>query len=116
MSQLGQPSDETQVDEEAEDNIQSESLPIPKITSYKEAIIALEDVQTFLESCGHLSTSITYIGHAVDAITSLKVTSMTTSLRTDSFIIISVYSACHIQTDMFIIIDSFCLLFPSLYN
>ena len=49
---LGQLSDETQVDEEAEDNIQSESLPIPKITSYKEAIIALEDVQTFLEAMG----------------------------------------------------------------
>ena len=86
MSQLGQPSDQTQVDEEAEDNIQNESLPIPKITSYKEAIIALEDVR-------HLSTSITYIGPAVDAITSLKVTSMSQrSLHdyfswTDSFIL-----------------------------
>ena len=75
MSQLGQPSDQTQVDEEAEDNIQSEFLPVPKISLYKEAIITLEDVQTFLENCGHLSTSIT-CGPAVDAITSLKVTSM----------------------------------------
>ena len=85
MSQLGQPSDQTQVDEEAEDNIQSESLPIPKITSYKEAIIALEDVQTFLESRGHLSTSITYIGPAVDAITSLKIISMSQHSLHDYF-------------------------------
>ena len=42
MSNLGKPNEETQVDEEAEDNSRSESPPIPKIISYKEAIIALE--------------------------------------------------------------------------
>ena len=50
--------------------------PIPKIISYKEAIIALEDVQSFLESRGHASTSFTYVGPAVDAISSLNVTCM----------------------------------------
>ena len=76
MSNLGKPNEETQVDEEAEDNSRSESPPIPKIISYKEAIIALEDVQSFLESRGHSSTSFTYVGPAVDAISSLNVTCM----------------------------------------
>ena len=76
MSNLGKPNEETQVDEEAEDNSRSESPPISKITSYKEAIIALEDVQSFLESRGHASTSITYVRPAVDAISSLNVTCM----------------------------------------
>ena len=56
MSQLGQPdlSDEIQEEvEEAEDDNQNESLPIPKITSYKEAITALENIQNFLENHGH---------------------------------------------------------------
>ena len=67
MSNLGKPN-ETQVDEEAEDNSRSESPPIPKVISYKEAII--------LESRGHASTSFTYVGPAVDAISSLNVTCM----------------------------------------
>ena len=49
-------------------------FPHPKITSYKEAITALEDVQNFLENHDYISTSIAYIGSAVDAITSFKVT------------------------------------------
>ena len=76
MSNLGKPNEETQVDEEAEDNSRSESPPISKIISYKEAIIALEDVQSFLESRGHASTSFTYVGPVVDAISSLNVTCM----------------------------------------
>jgi len=86
MSQLGQPdpSDETEVqeNEEAEEDILSEPL---RITSYKEAINALEDVQNFLESQGHVSTSITYLGPAVDAITSLKVTSLSQRSLHDYF-------------------------------
>ena len=62
--------------EETEEDSQSESLPIPKITSYKEAIIALEDIQDFLETHRHEVTFFTYIGPAVDAITSIKVRSM----------------------------------------
>ena len=55
-----------EVNEEAEDDDQNEYLPIPKITSYKEAITALEDVQSFLENHGHIiSTSIAYIVAAV---------------------------------------------------
>ena len=76
LSNLGKPNEETQVDEEAEDNSRSESPPIPKIISYKEVIIALEDVQSFLESRGHASTSFTYVRPAVDAISSLNVTCM----------------------------------------
>ena len=45
---------------------------MPKITTFKEAIIALEDVQTFFESHGHSSTSMTYIRPAIDAIASVK--------------------------------------------
>ena len=76
MSNLGKPNEETQVDEEAEDNSRSESPPIPKIISYKEAIIALEDVQSLKAGRGHASTSFTYVGPAVDAISSLNVTCM----------------------------------------
>ena len=76
MSQLGKPSDQTQVDEEAEDNIRSESLPIPKITSYKEAMLwrMSRPFLTAVDIC-RLQLHI-IIGPAVDAITSLKVTSM----------------------------------------
>ena len=77
LSQLGQPDlSETQeeVNDKAEDDDQND--PIPTITSYKEAITALKDAQNLLENHGHLSTSITHIGPAVDAITSLKVGSM----------------------------------------
>ena len=64
------------MNEETEEDSQSEYLPIPKITSHKKAIIALEDVQDFLERHRHVATSFTYIGPVVDAITSIKVRSM----------------------------------------
>ena len=65
---------------EMEVDVQTESIkphvPEAKITTFKDAIIALEDVQNFLESRGHISTSMTYIGPAVDTVTSLQIASM----------------------------------------
>ena len=60
-------------------------LPKAKITTFKDAIVALEDVQNFLESHGHMSTLMTYIGPAVDAITSLQIASMRQSTLYDYF-------------------------------
>ena len=72
---------------ETEANVQTESLALPeaKITTFKDAIIALEDVQSFLESHGHMSTSMTYIWPAVDALTALQIASMRQSTLNDYF-------------------------------
>lgn len=43
---------------------------------FKNAITALEDVQTFLEHHGNISTSLTHIGPAIDAVVSLQVKAM----------------------------------------
>ena len=64
MSRLGEDSEFEEMQEsETEVDILTE-LPEAKITTFKDAIVALEDVQNFLESHGHMSTSMTYIGPA----------------------------------------------------
>ena len=57
ISQLGQLTEDSE-ESETEADVQSESLAPPeaKITTFKDAIIALEDVQSFLKSHGHVST------------------------------------------------------------
>ena len=60
------------------------ALPEAKMTTFKDAI-ALEDVQSFLESHGHMSTSMTYIWPAVNALTALQIASMRQSTLHDYF-------------------------------
>ena len=81
MSQLGQ-SNESLDNEDDNDN---DSLPVSNITSFKEAIAALEDIQAYLESHGYPSTSVSYIGPAVDAIMEIKVNSTRQSTLHDYF-------------------------------
>ena len=70
ISQLGQPTEDSEEmqESETEADVQTKSLAPPEamITTFKDAIIALEDVQSFLESHGHVSTSMMYIGHAIN--------------------------------------------------
>ena len=63
---------------ETEADIQTESLASPEaqITTFKDVIIALENGRSFLEGHGHVSTSIVYIGSAVNALTVLKMASL----------------------------------------
>ena len=77
ISQLGQPTEDSEEMQESETvaDVRSESLEV-KITTFKDAIIALEDVQNFLESHVHMSTSMMYIGPAMDALTALQIASM----------------------------------------
>ena len=86
ISQLGQPTEDSEEmqESETEADVQTESLEA-KITTFKDAIIALEDVQSFLESHGHMSTSMTYIEPAVDALTALQIASMRQSTLHDYF-------------------------------
>ena len=88
ISQLGQPTEDSEEMQESETeadvDVQTESLEA-KITTLKDAIIALEDVQSFLESHGHMSTSMMYIGPAVDALTALHIASMRQSTLHDYF-------------------------------
>lgn len=83
MSQLGQQTEDSEEMQESETEVDVQTeyielrhVPETKITTFKDAITALEDVQNFLESRGHISTSMTYIGPAVDAVTSLQIASM----------------------------------------
>lgn len=73
MSQLTEDSEEVQESESEDDEPAEDS---EKITSFKDAIVALEDVQKFLENRGHMSTSLKYIGPAVDVLASLRATSL----------------------------------------
>ena len=74
MSQLTEDSEEVQESESEDDEPAEDS---EKITSFKDAIVALEDVQKFLENRGHMSTSLKYnIGPAVDELASLRATSL----------------------------------------
>lgn len=72
MSQLGQHREEM----EDEDNVESGSTsPSPVgISTYRDAILALEDVQAFLERHGHVSVSLSQVGPVVDTIASLQAT------------------------------------------
>ena len=75
MSQLGQQEE----NKETEDEVETESIQLEEpntITTFKDAIKAMEDIQDVLESRGHVSTSVTYIGPAIDAVATLQVTSM----------------------------------------
>ena len=67
-------------------------VPISKVKTYKETILALEDVQTFLESRGHLHDS-SKIGIAVDSLASLHLAPMTQ--KTAQFLLLN-YSQYHI--------------------
>ena len=59
------------------ESIQQQLDEVPNtITTFKDAIKAMEDIQDFLKSRGHMSTSVTYIGPAIDAVASLQVISM----------------------------------------
>ena len=91
MSELGQKEIEQEQDayDSEDDDLQTESatqtVTSPKVASYKDAILALEHVQLFLESSGHVSTSIEYIGPAIDAVVSLRTTSMRQQTMHDCF-------------------------------
>ena len=45
----------------------------------------LEDVQTFLEDRGHVNTSLTFIGPAVDAVASIQVAVVKQQTLSDYF-------------------------------
>lgn len=85
MSRLAQQTKDSE-DSETEVDVQTESLELPE-AKIKDAIIALEDVQNFRKSQGHASTSMsrTYIRPAVDAVTSLQITSIRQSTLHDYF-------------------------------
>ena len=60
---------------EEEDREEEEQQPVPKLKTFKEAISALEDVQSFLEDRGHIGEAAA-IGSAVDSVVSLHISSM----------------------------------------
>ena len=64
--------------EENDEDVEDDSVQVPalKVKTYKEAILALEDVQTFLKSRGHLH-DLAKIGIGVDSLASLHLASMT---------------------------------------
>ncbi len=75
MCQLGQ-EDEPAAEDDEEDSMKTESgPPTTTMKSFKDAIVALEDIQNFLEGLGrgHLAASLIYIGPAVDAVAALSV-------------------------------------------
>ena len=74
IKQLSQEDDGEENDEDEEDD--SMQVLVLKVKTYKEAILALEDVQTFLESRGHLH-DLAKIGIAVESLASLHLASMT---------------------------------------
>ncbi len=82
MHQLGQVGGEEECDEDEEDD--SEQLPISNVKTYKDAILALEDIKTFLESRGHLMES-TKIGISVDSLASLQLAAMKQKTLHDFF-------------------------------
>ena len=76
MCQLGQ-EDEPAAEDDEEDSMETESgPPTTTMKSFKDAIVALEDIQNFLEGRGHLAASLTYIGPAVDAVAALQIASV----------------------------------------
>ncbi len=91
MSLLGlNDTEQEQDDSEDDDAEQTEQFPsnqskTSSITSYKDAINALEDIQLFLENKGQISTSIEHIGPAVDALVSLRTSSLTQPTMCDYF-------------------------------
>ncbi len=50
--------------------------PTTTMKSFTDPIVALEDIQNFLEGRGHLAASLTYIGPAVDAVAALQIASV----------------------------------------
>ena len=58
-----------------EDREEEQQQPVPKLKTFKEAISALEDVQSFLEDRGHIGEAAA-IGSAVDSVVSLHISSM----------------------------------------
>ncbi len=54
----------------------NQAPPTTTMKSFKDAIVALEDIQNFLEGRGHLAASLTYIGPAVDAVAALQIASV----------------------------------------
>ena len=57
------------------DREEEQQQPVPKLKTFKEAISALEDVQSFLEDRGHIGEAAA-IGSAVDSVVSLHISSM----------------------------------------
>ena len=55
------------------------------IKTYKDAITALEDIQCFLQDKGHINTSMQHIGPAVDALVSLRTSSLRQPTLCDYF-------------------------------
>ena len=45
--------------------------PSPKVKSFKEAVITLEDVSQFLESCGHIQAH-SMLGSVIDKVAGSK--------------------------------------------
>ena len=61
--------------------------------SFEDAILALEDVQNFLEDRGHVTaSSLTFIGPAVDAVASLQVAAVKQRTLCDYFSVQLSYS------------------------
>ena len=64
---------EDEIDEEDEIEMDVEPPP-PKVKNFKEAILALEDVNQFLESRGHIRIS-SMVGSVIDEVAGLKAVS-----------------------------------------
>ena len=62
-------------DDDTDSDTEPSFPPPPKIKSYKEAIIALEDVSHYLEALGH-TREVMEIGTAIDKIVNLKLASL----------------------------------------
>ena len=55
--------------------------PSPKVKSFKEAVVALEDVGQFLESCGHIQAHSMLVS-VIDKVAGLKaITSRQTTIH-----------------------------------
>ena len=56
--------------------------PSSKVESFKEAVVAVEDVSQFLESCGHIQAH-SMLGSVIDKVAGLKaITRQTTNIFT----------------------------------
>ena len=90
LEQLGpetqrQGSEQEDQDENEDQTIEMEVEPPPlKVTSYKEAVQALEDVSRFIESQGHVQ-ALNATGSTIDVVASLKVLSSKQTTITDLF-------------------------------
>ena len=85
FDQLGQNQDEVASRESDEEDDSDDQEELPKLKSYKEAVLALEDVSKFLVFKGHGEEAI-YIGQTIDRIVNIKHQSRRqTTLHTNSF-------------------------------